>query len=595
MQTIDSRAENQFLSHPARVALLTGLVAVGVGAWSVTGTVKNVSGAALVGVAVSVKDSSASLGVTSGSTGAFSVVGATGVGLAADRSSFSVRREAGDLVIQHPGGGRVGVSLVDLSGALLWQTDATLNHGVARVAIPSAARVNPGILRVRSGSEVVAQMVILQGIRGWRLAPQPVAARWAATFPVLLFKKSGYRDTSFAMTAESMTGVAMVMRDTGGPQATAFVEDRRDACVIPTLPAVSALPNVAALTNPFKMLDGTAVTTKVQWNCRREEIGAMVEKYIMGDKPRHPTKVTGAWAGNKLTITVTDKGKSISFDVTITKPAGAGPFPAVIGYGGGNLGSSYSNMGVATISYDNFIMASEGSGRGKGKFYDLYGSTATAGELMAWAWGVSRIIDALVATPAVGIDPRKIAVTGCSRNGKGAIVAGAFDHRIALTIPQESGSGGVSAWRIVATYSDAQPISSAAGEQSWMRADFGGNFSNAPGKLPVDHHEMSAMVAPNGLLVLDNSIAWLGPKAGYGTTVAVKEIFTALGAAQAVTYSSVGGHDHCTLPASQNHWVQSYVKQHLLGQTGEAAKMEAPADYTFDRAKWITWTTPTLK
>lgn len=66
---------------------------------------------------------------------------------------------------------------------------------------------------------------------------------------------------------------------------------------------------------------------------------------------------------------------------------------------------------------------------------------------MAWAWAVSRIVDALETLPEAGINPRKLAVTGCSRNGKGALVAGAFDQRIALTIPQESGSGGDACWR----------------------------------------------------------------------------------------------------------------------------------------------------
>ena len=38
-------------------------------------------------------------------------------------------------------------------------------------------------------------------------------------------------------------------------------------------------------------------------------------------------------------------------------------------------------------------------------------------------------------------------VTGCSRFGKGAFVAGAFDQRIALTMPIESGSAGVPIFR----------------------------------------------------------------------------------------------------------------------------------------------------
>ena len=76
------------------------------------------------------------------------------------------------------------------------------------------------------------------------------------------------------------------------------------------------------------------------------------------------------------------------------------------------------------------------------------GSNHPTGALMAWAWGVSRLIDAIEKTPEVRIDAKHLAVTGCSRNGKGALAAGAFDERIALTIPQESGSGGAASWRV---------------------------------------------------------------------------------------------------------------------------------------------------
>src|SRR5699024_9940188 len=88
--------------------------------------------------------------------------------------------------------------------------------------------------------------------------------------------------------------------------------------------------------------------------------------------------------------------------------------------------------------------------RGKGKFYKMFGDSSahSAGALMAWAWGVSRLIDALESTPGTKINYHRLGVTGCSRNGKGALVAGAFDERIILTIPQESGAGGVASWRI---------------------------------------------------------------------------------------------------------------------------------------------------
>jgi hypothetical protein len=556
--------------------------------------VKNSSGAALAGVAVTVKDSGAKFSTTTDATGAFLVVSTTGVTGGVARGGFEIRRAGNDLLIQGDGEGILEISLLDLSGSILLRRSVALVDGRAQVAIPTTLRATASVVRIRNGEEVVAKLAILQGPSGWRPAPS-ILGRTAAVFPTLVFRKPGYRDTTFAMNAESMTGIAMVMKDTATVVASDFVEDHRGECVIPAMPAVSALVANAALTNPFKMMDGTPVTTLAQWKCRREEIAAMLEKYIHGEKPRNPEKVTGSLSGNKFTVSVTDKGKTVSFSVTITKPStGSGPFPAVIGWDGGSIGG-YASLPVAKISYSPGTLASEGSGRGKGVFYDLYGSNAPASELMAHAWGISRLIDALVATPSAGINPRRLAVTGCSRWGKSSSIAGSFDQRIRLVIPQESGSGGVAAWRVIPSFPDAQPISSTANEQYWTRADFLGNFGNQITKLPVDHHEMIGMIAPNGLLILDNSIAWLGPQVGFASANAAKEIFTAVGAPEAITYSSVGGHTHCSQPASQDHWVKSYVQKFLLDGTGEAAKMEAPSDYKFDRAKWINWTTPTLK
>lgn len=48
------------------------------------------------------------------------------------------------------------------------------------------------------------------------------------------------------------------------------------------------------------------------------------------------------------------------------------------------------------------------NGRGQGKFYDLYGKGHSAGAMITWAWGVSRIIDALELTPDAKIDPKHV-------------------------------------------------------------------------------------------------------------------------------------------------------------------------------------------
>lgn len=578
-------------SVACKALALAGLMAAAAFAGQASGTVKDAKGAALAGVTVSVQGAVPAVQTTTAADGSFSLA-SSGVQLkSSSNPAFSVKHMDGVLLVQCPGEGAVSLDLVDVNGKNLWTATTTLAQGVARVDVPTGVHFDAAFLRARHGSDFVYMPVLKDAASGWKVATHLVSARSLATLPTLVFSKAGFTDATYAMKTETETGIAITLNEGGGGD---FVEDHRKECTIPAMPAVSALTNITNLPDPFKMMDGTPVTTKAQWTCRREEIAAMLEKYVHGEKPRNPEKVEGSFAGGKLTVKVTDKGKSITFDVTITKPSGTGPFPAIIGWDGGNIGG-FSGLPVAKISYPITTIAAEGSGRGKGKFYDLYGSNAAASELMAHAWGLSRIIDALLVTPAAGIDAKHLAVTGCSRWGKSSAISGSFDQRVQLVIPQESGSGGVAAWRVIPTFGAAQPIKSTYDEQFWTRQDFWNNFGSSINKLPVDHHEMVGMIAPRGLLVLDNTIDWLGPEVGFASANAAKEIYKALGAEDGITYSSVGGHTHCTQPTTQDHWVKSYVQKYLLGGTGEAGKMEAPAAYKFDRAKWITWTTPILK
>lgn len=406
--------------------------------------------------------------------------------------------------------------------------------------------------------------------------------------------------SSSAVVVSSSSEIAM---------APTFKEDYRSECSIGEIPTSI---NNAKLPDPFKTLAGTRISSKDEWKCRREEIGAMYEKIMYGDKPRNPEKVEGKLAGSTFTVTVTDKGKSASFAVAIN---GAGtkdkPKPAMIGFGGGfmgntcgSLGGSLSGLDIAQIIFNPDNVAPE-SNRGSGKFYDIYGSNASAGTIMAWAWGVSRLIDALEKTPEAGIDVKHLGITGCSRWGKGSLAAGAFDSRIALVIPQESGSGGASLWRVGAQVNKqkgkqfVQGLNSAGSEGNWMKTTFK-NYDGKENTLPFDQHMLVAMVAPRPLLIIDNAgQEWLGEVPSNYCGQASKEVYDALGVSENYTYSQEGGHAHCSLPNGQFDEVKDFINKFLVGKDGiKTGKI----DYTknselikWNKSDWIDWETPTLK
>src|SRR5262249_46348656 len=154
-------------------------------------------------------------------------------------------------------------------------------------------------------------------------------------------------------------------------------------------------------------------------------------------KPDTPYSATTATrSGNTLAVTVNDNGRTLTFNASITYPStGTAPYPALIAVGGSSLNNSaLSSLGGAVGKPPNDSLAQQNNGmsRGVGSFYNMFGSGHSAGALMAWAWGASRLIDAIEKTPAANLDPNRLGVTGCSRNGKGALAVGAYDERIKL-------------------------------------------------------------------------------------------------------------------------------------------------------------------
>ncbi|MFB4267203.1 cellulose binding domain-containing protein [Nonomuraea sp. GTA35] len=397
-------------------------------------------------------------------------------------------------------------------------------------------------------------------------------------------------------TTLSITG-AMTVASTEAA-AAAGVEDEGADCAVPGLPDAGSLPTVSRLPDPFTKLNGTRIATRADWRCRRQEIKKLAEKFVYGEKPPKPSSVTGTVSRTGISVNVSHNGRSSSFSASVDLPSGTGPFPAVVVLGG--LGADTATIkaaGAAVINYDPLAVGREGTPRNnkQGAFYSVYGASSGTGVLAAWAWGVSRIIDVIEQSGGSILRADATGVTGCSRYGKGAFVAGAFDQRIALTMPVESGSGGVAAFRSIPGESGAQPLSSTYSEQPWLGDAFS-SFTGSPGRLPVDTHSVVGMIAPRGLFIMDNPhIDWLAARSASVGALGGAEVYKALGAGGNITYwSAVQDGTHC---ATRSEWrtpLQQNIQRFLLNTGSYTGSMRIASNKSGNLAEWRDWTTPTL-
>lgn len=346
---------------------------------------------------------------------------------------------------------------------------------------------------------------------------------------------------------------------------TASKEDTGRDCVVGT-PTGANGGSGTVLPDPFTKWDGTQVKTMEDWRCRRREIVVEVEKRILGEKAPPPQTVTGTVTNSGYTVNVTNAGKSMSFSGKITLPtSGKAPYPAVIVIGGFNSLNSdvLSSEGVAVIAYDNSAILAETSGNySTGKYFDVNpDQKGKTGSLVAWAWGVSRLIDVIEKNPGV-IDPTKLGIHGCSRLGKAAFVIGAFDERIALGLPLEPGTGGPAPLRALPSLG-GQTVASANGEANW----FGPMSKSYASSMAVDMDDVASMYAPRGLLMMDNPhIDHLAYKANYLGSAAAAKVFKAMGRSDALWYlGNSGNGNHCATRAEYGAPLRAMIKKFLKG------------------------------
>lgn len=378
------------------------------------------------------------------------------------------------------------------------------------------------------------------------------------------------------------------------------VENTAATFKVPAMLPFDKLPVIESLPDPFAWADGSGrITQKAEWKNRRAEIAAEIQEYEIGIKPGRPKNMKADFADGTLTVTIIENGDTLVLTSKIKWPegAGGGPYPAVIGMGGatGSLPAElFTSRGIASVVYNFGQVVAHTQKRGQEPFNRIYPGTASIGSYAAWSWGVSRIIDGLEMVPEAKIDTKHLAVTGCSFAGKMALFAGAFDERIALTIAQEPGGGGHTAWRFTDKMEGKRETLRNAQGAFWYREDFS-RFNDAATKLPYDHHELMAMVAPRSLLVFGNTdYEWLADESGYVGCKAAAEVWNALGVPDRIGFSILGGHPHCRLPEAQVPEVVAFVEKFLLGKESVQTAV-ARTPFNTDLTPWITWSTPTLK
>jgi hypothetical protein len=177
-----------------------------------------------------------------------------------------------------------------------------------------------------------------------------------------------------------------------------------------------------------------------------------------------------------------------------------------------------------------------------------------------------------------------------------SLIGGAFDERVALTIVEESGGGGIDSWRASQDYDTRTSMSTEKIDNTNYAWFMSSMKSLDPYKLPHDHHELIAMIAPRATIIMGNpGYVWLGDESGYKSTIAAVEVFKALGVADHLGYDFTGGHPHCQPPAAQSTSTATFVNRFLKGTSTTSDVVIKPNQAGFDLTADTDWTTPTLQ
>ena len=399
-------------------------------------------------------------------------------------------------------------------------------------------------------------------------------------------------------TRITLVALLLSQMTTFGQTAIPLVYDKEcanDNFRVPEMPAIDKLPEITTLPDPFAWADGSGRSTDFKdWERHRFEIARQLQHYELGMKPVvSKDSIEATLINDTLRVVVHENGETLLLTAPIKYPEGNGPFPAIIGIGrptGSLPVQLFDKRRIAQITFNFTQVMSHTQKRGNEPINRLYPDQTDMGAYCAWPWGISRLIDGLEKVGKKSrIDLSHLAVSGCSFAGKMALFAGAFDERIALTIAQEPGGGGVDSWRVSETLGNVETLGRTS--YAWflesMRQFAGKNVN----RLPIDHHELAALIAPRALLVLGNTdYEWLAEESNYVSCQAARMVWKAFGIEDRMGFSIQGGHMHCMLPESQYPEVEAFIDKFLLGKTDvDTFVSKADMFEDVDYLKWMPW------
>jgi hypothetical protein len=146
------------------------------------------------------------------------------------------------------------------------------------------------------------------------------------------------------------------------------------------------------------------------------------------------------------------------------------------------------------------------------------------------------------------IDLKRIAVTGHSRGGKAALLAGALDERFALVAPNGSGCGGAGCFRNASSENESLgQITNPKRFGYWFHHRLGW-FAKQEDRLPFDQHFVKALVAPRALLCTEaHGDLWANPAGTRRTSHSARDVYSFLGAKEKIGLSYRDGQHGQTL------------------------------------------------